>query len=383
MSHGPESHHSHEAEEEPERIPIADPRVRGRYRSIDKEYTTTHRGPNGEFYQIKNTSSTQADNRLYTEFQRSLKLRDPLANELYRVTENGIPMRPAKSSDEFLETVTEAGVEDNLGNYDLGSVKDANENLDTDEKRFVKGPLSGFISYGMGENHSNQREAISERSASITLSNEARKKAIDEGKTFEEAQEIGARVYREQEQFKADFKRGTFNQPEAEASSVSKPVPVYEALGSTPPPDLKDAWVGEQSRKRKFGRTATGDSWFRFPPPPQTPPPPEPSEPEHEEQSDDVSTFLYNARRDKKYSNSTWIRDISNSDMTRIMDEVHQLRNTLVSEGVIDKATQDRRIYRSVRLQLETDGVVDDTLKQTQGVLWDFMGGSPKGEIPF
>lgn len=218
MSHGPESHNSHEAEVEPERIPITDPRVRDHYRSIADDFTTTHRGPNGDFYQIKNTSGKEASNRLHSERIRNAKMSDALANELYRLNGSGAPIRPAKSGEDFLHNAVEAGsVMGDLGNYDIGSVKEYPDPEDPDKKIYKKGPLGGFISYGTAENGANEMAAISERSASVVLSNEARQKALEEGKTFEEAQAIGAQTYLEQERFRAEFKRGGtfFSQPEA------------------------------------------------------------------------------------------------------------------------------------------------------------------------
>lgn len=58
---------------EPERIPIEAPE--GRYRSIDQDYTTTHKGFDGTWYQIRNSSSVEADNRLYQERNRNAGLR--------------------------------------------------------------------------------------------------------------------------------------------------------------------------------------------------------------------------------------------------------------------------------------------------------------------
>ncbi len=59
---------------EPERIPIADPRVRGRYRSVDIEYSTIHRAADGTWYKIRNKGSVEADNRLHSERERNTAL---------------------------------------------------------------------------------------------------------------------------------------------------------------------------------------------------------------------------------------------------------------------------------------------------------------------
>lgn len=197
MTHSPESHHE---QEEPERIPIDDPRSpddpRRGYRVMDSDFTTTHRGPNGEFYQIKNKSDVEASNTLYRERVRSEKLRNAQANGLYRLTTHGAPIRPHASSKEFQDTIVST---------DAASESD----------RLDAGNTGGFISYGKAENGNNEKAAIDERSASIVLSYQARDKALQEGKSIEEAQEIGSQVYIDQEGFKEHFKRGTFEQPEA------------------------------------------------------------------------------------------------------------------------------------------------------------------------
>jgi|GEM_PF-2295335 len=183
MSHSPESHSHHEPAE-PDRIPIPDPGEN--FMVVRKEgdsWITTHQGPNGDFYTIKNASTPEANMTLYNEKKRNEKLKNAEANGLYRFNTHGMPIRPAASGGDFTAAV------------------DADSTIVTPDQ-YDAGTPGGFISYGRSENGNNEMAAIDERSASIVLSYEARDKAIKEGKSVEEAQEIGAQVYRDQEGFK-------------------------------------------------------------------------------------------------------------------------------------------------------------------------------------
>lgn len=215
MSHGPESHHNHEPAPEPERIPIADPGKAGvDYKVVNPfDFTTTHRDPDGNFYTIKNTSSTEANWRLGKEKERNARLAEErkaqlafaAENGLYRTNSAGQVIRPAASSEDFTAQVTNAGMETTPGNYDIGNP-------------------GGYISYGQSENGSNELVAIAERSASIVESYTARDAALAEGKTLEEAQTVGSEVYLEQERLRHENSHGQVSQPEASSVEfVEKP----------------------------------------------------------------------------------------------------------------------------------------------------------------
>ena len=206
-------------------------------RKKGNSWITTHQGPNGDFYTIKNSDPAEADMTLYNEDKRNERLKNAVANGLYRFNSLGYPIRPAGSSEEFRQTVADAGAQDDFGNYDMGSVKETDEGI-------VKGPLGGFISYGTGENGSNQMAAIDERSASIVLSYEARDKAIAEGKTLEEAKEIGAEVYNKQEA----FRRTSLVSPDQNVQPEDHPTGgSSETPDSTTPPEEDD----EDSEQRE------------------------------------------------------------------------------------------------------------------------------------
>ena len=134
---------------------------------------------------------------IYNEKKRNAKLADAFTNGLYRYRENGSVFRPAPS-DKNLPFIEATG----LGEHEYGvSDKFKNKNL-MDNETLNRIGSNGFISTGRGprltdtdgntHNPNDQKGEIDKRSASIVLSYEARDKAISEGKTPEEAQEIGA-----------------------------------------------------------------------------------------------------------------------------------------------------------------------------------------------
>jgi len=209
MSHGEHhasAHENHHELPEPDRIPIDDP---GQdfvvMRKEGSKWITTHQGPNGDFYTIANDDTPEANMTLYNEDKRNTKLKDALANDLYRLNSMGAPIRPAKSSEDFVNNLEEAGTNSEFGSYDVGKT-------------------GSFISYGTGESGSNEMAAISERSASIVLSNEARDKALEEGQSVQEAQEIGAQMYREQEGYKVTSRVSPGINVQPEAFPLSKQV---------------------------------------------------------------------------------------------------------------------------------------------------------------
>lgn len=210
MSHGPESHHEQApiVLDEPERIPIHGPHDPTQNNTIinQKTFTTTHIDFLDHYYIVKNSSMAEAQARIISEQARTNRLRamyktrnsvdgDAQENDLYRLNSIGIPIRPAASSDAFVNTLVSEGI------------------INEDDK-LKEGAAGAFITYGMSDTGKNEMAAISERSTSIVLSNQARDKALAEGKSIEEAQTIGAKVYLEQEQFKKEYGLGTSSQPE-------------------------------------------------------------------------------------------------------------------------------------------------------------------------
>ena len=214
MSHSPESHETHQERPEPERIPFEGDPGEDLYtyhkvgNALDGySWITTHQGPNGDFYTIKNAGIPEASMSIYNEKKRNAKLADAFTNGLYRYRENGSVFRPAPS-DKNLPFIEATG----LGEHEYGvSDKFKNKNL-MDNETLNRIGSNGFISTGRGprltdtdgntHNPNDQKGEIDKRSASIVLSYEARDKAISEGKTPEEAQEIGAEEYRRQEDFR-------------------------------------------------------------------------------------------------------------------------------------------------------------------------------------
>jgi hypothetical protein len=78
MSHSPESQETHQERPEPERIPFeGDPgddlyRTRKVGNAVDGySWITTHQGPNGDFYTIRNASTPEANMTIYNEDKRN------------------------------------------------------------------------------------------------------------------------------------------------------------------------------------------------------------------------------------------------------------------------------------------------------------------------
>lgn len=217
MSHGDHhepSHGEHHERPEPVRTPIPDPGkgfmvVHKEVREDGNKWITTHQGPNGDFYTIENASTPEANMTLYNENVRNAKLKDAMANGLYRLSSDQLRLtRPAAPSDQFLATLEHAGVSDSF-----------------------TGSAGGFISYGRGPKGKNEKAAIDERSASIVLSYQARDKALAEGKSPEEAQDIGAQVYNDQESYKETSRvsPGENVQPEIISGDRTAPNPAPPA----------------------------------------------------------------------------------------------------------------------------------------------------------
>jgi hypothetical protein len=156
------------------------------------EYVTAHKGAEG-WYEIVNSGPADAFLRHGREEARNARLKDPVENGLYRTNSAGTPIRPMASSGKFVDSVNEAdaasreigseGISDKPGNYDIGNPR-------------------AHISRGRGSNGSDEKKDIDVRSPSIVLSYEARDKALSEGKSIEEAQRIGAEVYRKIERIR-------------------------------------------------------------------------------------------------------------------------------------------------------------------------------------
>lgn len=212
--HGPESgSHNDDPEllaeryDAPDRIPYdGPPHPEVQYTVIDQDdFTTTHKDFLNRWYQIKNGSMQEAKDRVKIEKARNKRLKeanvgDSQGNGLFRINAAGAPIRAATSTNElFLNAVAASGTENTPANYDIGKP-------------------GAFITYGMGENGSNEMAALSQRSPSIVVSALERDRALAAGKSLEDAQQIGAIAYREQEIFR-EFNDHHDQQPEA--SSVT------------------------------------------------------------------------------------------------------------------------------------------------------------------
>jgi len=185
MSHDPESHGSHhEPAPEPERVPIEDPRDEdGNYRvtrNVGDVCISTHQGPNGDFYTIENSDISEAVWRFDVEDNRNAKIarqQDALANGLYRKKDDTL-LRPAPTTDKFVKSLNAAGVSTEV----LGIP--GNE-----------GNMSLPLASAALKSFAYEKNAIDSHSAAIVVSNEARDKALSEGKPWREAQQIGAEKY--------------------------------------------------------------------------------------------------------------------------------------------------------------------------------------------
>jgi hypothetical protein len=336
MSHNPESHHGHEKIIGPDddgfEWPLVEKRDQdGNYHRAmhPTTYATTHRYPDGYYYTIDdNKDVSEAGNRLYDEAH----VKDPLKYGLYRIGEHGKPIRP-ESPD-----------------YDDGQA------LDTGA--FV------FDADGNGYKSNNEKRDIDARATPIIASYEARDRALREGKSIDEAEAIGAEVY--------NVHFGMAGTPINPSYSRNQ-LPAGHDHHQEQLPNGETAQEEDQtrSRRRRFGRSATGSA-FRTP---------RPGSRTEQQPFGEAADFLHGVRR--AYPDSAWLKEISDEDMQTLMNEVRTKRAQLVRDGVTDKQKQDGRIYRSYRIQLETDQNAGNSLKQAHGVLWDLMGEDPKGDIPF
>lgn len=165
------------------------------HQEVDAErhstFTTTHRYPDGTYYDIENESLAQASNRLHREKNK----RDPVEHGLYRLNSAGAPIRPTPSSEEFVEAT---GLEDKWSTRATRQplVEPENRRGDDIYRRGALG-ANAFISTGKNPNKtSNEKADIDARADAIVASYEARDRALADGKSLEEAQAIGEEVWR-------------------------------------------------------------------------------------------------------------------------------------------------------------------------------------------
>lgn len=353
MSHEsepPHSHHGHTRIIGPDEDGFEWPRVeRGddhhhpRYAHHPQTHDTTHRYPDGHYYTIKQGPDDDMGSpglRLHQESH----VKDPLEYGLYRIGEHGIPIRPSASSADFISRTGEPNSERNSAEVlDLGAF--------------------AVNSLGIAQRTNNEKRDIDARATPIIASYEARDRALAEGKSMEEAQAIGAEVY--------EVHFGMKGHPIITVPHYGRELP-------SPPPAgehfsfTDSSRQHQQQRHQGFGRRPSSTGFTQAPPE---------SHPGMPNQFEEAETFIHNMR--VYYPGSVWLKEVSPEDMQKLIDEVKAMRAQMIADGVTEKKTQDARIYRRYRMNLETAGEHDSALKQSHGILWDLMGENPKGDIPF
>jgi hypothetical protein len=360
MPHNPEhsSEHGHSKIISPDDDGFDWPLVERPYRSHDSmTHASTHRYPDGHYYTIQQGPDDDIGSvgvRLFDESHT----KDPIKYGLYSTSEQGAPIRPDASSLDFIRST---------GNLPNSEYKNT-EALDV-------GALA-VDSEGSISRTNNEKRDIDARATPIIASYEARDRALAEGKSIEEAQAIGAEVYNVHFGMKGEPIESNLNNRPA-LGSFENWHRTYDLPSGSTSAEQED-YTPPRSRQRKFGKAASGSA-FRQEAPRST---------ADDEQTKQMQEFVRVMQRRFPRS-SAWLKDIdpkNPQDLQNIQDLVNDIVSTraeMIKNDITDKRTQDSRIFRGYRMNLETSDNPDEKIKRDYGLLWDLMGENPKGEIPF